>query len=107
MGKLRREFSSKKVPKSTRLGTEVGRKCVMFEELSRCQIVVVLGKTRLRAAPGHRPMVQRVACFRMRATCSSRQAELRSVRSARWFSSAAIPRMVWPFCRMLRISRVT
>ena len=40
-----------------------------------------------------------VACLMIRATCSSRQAEPRRVRSDLRFSAAAIPRIVWPLWR--------
>jgi hypothetical protein len=48
---------------------------------------------------GHR--VHRVAapCLMIRATCSSRQAEPRRVRSDWRFRAAAIPRNVWPLWR--------
>jgi hypothetical protein len=39
-------FAEKGTEKYT-IGTEVGGKCVMFEELSGCPIAVVLGKTHL------------------------------------------------------------
>ena len=40
------------------IGTEVGRKCVMFGELSGCQIGLVLGKTRLPDRARTRPRVR-------------------------------------------------
>ena len=49
----------------------------------------------------------RSACLMILATCSSRQAEPRRVRNARWFSAAAIPRKVWPLLRSWRISSST
>ncbi len=59
-------FAEKGTKKYT-IGTEVGRKYVMFEELSGCQIAMVLGKTPPLLGTGKAPVrFHRVACFGMR-----------------------------------------